>query len=736
MLPRRLALVIVLVSGLSTRAGNQIPQPVLDKLKAATVFIKVGTGPAQETGTGFLIKCEGDKYFVVTNRHVLATGVRAESIQQSKSNNKAKIEVVFNSGQTNERTYKAELVAFHTIGNLALLKLVDAKSLPEPLDLKLGLKFVETLPVHVLGFPFGADLPKSGRHPAVTLSRGTVSSFREHPIVGPIIQLDAELNEGHSGGPIVDAQGRLIGIAAIGIDGTKISFAVPSTQITKLLEPRVSQLTLKTGTWLNGKLPVQCTIETSDPLEQIQEVALFYSTAQSGLKLRKGPGDNTWPELPNSQNTNLVRTSGKITGTFQLSKSDSSLEKYLIQVVVTFSDKSVARSEALKATIGASRTEIFPPNGPALLAFGRVPSLVERNTELARPKAPAAPIIAGEFKFDVPPPTDGKKREANSSRCCWSSGGKWVYSLSYDGTLRKLSCPGLKEEAAFQTGLKNWLCLSLSAAGLVVSGQADPADAAQPPFRVILVSSDSLKPIRTIAAEARGHFHQTVSSQNSSFAYATCLAPPQMIVIDLAKGEIAKKYSADNFGFPEPSLHPMVISPDGQWIVTRDQTRLFRFRLYGADVKFEEASPKLLQWSMPEEPVISYDGKWIRATCDNRQYGQTIDGRRGYSTQLFAMESLAKPAQTLAGVQYPQYAAFDRANGHVYINSQDYVDVFDTQGNHLGRLEIGGALRQKFGRILVQPDGRYMACLLSDVRNGAEGIALVELSAPMAADAK
>jgi len=736
MLPSRLALIIFLVSVLPTRAGVQIPQPVLDKLKAATVFIKVGTGPIQETGTGFLIKCEGNKDFVVTNRHVLAMGVRAEAGQQGKSDNKVKIEVVFNSGQTNERAYKAELVAFHTIGNLALLKLVDAKGLPEPLDFKHGLKFMETLPVHVLGFPFGADLPKSGRHPAVTLSRGTVSSFREHPIVGPIIQLDAELNEGHSGGPIVDVQGRLIGIAAIGIDGTKIGFAIPATQITKLLEPRVSQLTLKTGTWLNGKLPVHCAIETSDPLEQIQEVALLYSHAENGLKLRKGPGDNTWPELPNSKSTKLVRTGGKITGTFQLSKTDSSLEKYQIQVLVTFSDKSVARSEALHATIGASRTEIFPPNSQVLLAFGRVPSLVERSTELARPKAIAAPILAGEFRFDVPPTPEGEKREANSSPCCWSSDGKWLYSLSHDGTLRKLSCPGLKEEAALQTGLKTWLCLSLSAAGLVVSGRTDPGDASQPPFRVVLVNSDTLKPIRTIGADARGRFHQTVASQNSSFAYAVCLAPSQLIVIDLAKGEIAKKYPADTFGFPEPSLHPLVISPDGQWIVTRDHTRLFRFRLNGADVKFEEASPKILQSSMPEVPVISYDGKWIRATCENRQYGQTIDGRSGYSTQLFSMESLAKPAQSLAGVQYPLFAAFDRATGHVYINSLDYVDVFDPQGNHLGRHNIAGALQRKIGRMLVHPEGRYLACWLGAAKNGSEGIALVELSVPASPNTK
>ena len=52
------------------------------------------------------------------------------------------------------------------------------------------------------------------------------------------MQLDGELNPGNSGGPVVAADGKLVGIAVSKIVGTKIGFAIPPAELFPLTEFR------------------------------------------------------------------------------------------------------------------------------------------------------------------------------------------------------------------------------------------------------------------------------------------------------------------------------------------------------------------------------------------------------------------------------------------------------------------------------------------------------------------
>jgi predicted Zn finger-like uncharacterized protein len=224
---------------------GSIPVAVLQQIKDASVFVKMDAGPASASGSGFLMRVDGDNAYFATNDHVVtpkSTGVvaigrlRPRVVQGAAS--RVRVSVVVRSGTTREQTYTAEVVAADPDADLAILRVVGARDLPQPIDFSKRVGLVETMPVYIFGFPFGQALAARG-NPAITVGKGSVSSLRRDKRGDlDVIQINGDLNPGNSGGPIVDAQGRLIGVAVASIRGTQIGMAIPAADLTQLLAGR------------------------------------------------------------------------------------------------------------------------------------------------------------------------------------------------------------------------------------------------------------------------------------------------------------------------------------------------------------------------------------------------------------------------------------------------------------------------------------------------------------------
>jgi serine protease Do len=174
-------------------------------------------------GSGFIINKEG---YVVTNEHVIG--------QNSRS-----IRVVMSDG----KTYTANLVGSDEFTDIALLRIEADETFP-------FVEFGDSDEVIVgewaiaLGNPFG--LFDDGK-PTVTV--GVVSAvqrnFRPDPrdprIYLDMIQTDAAINRGNSGGPLVNSDGNVIGMNTfIFTGGTSagfvgLSFAIPSNRAAKII---------------------------------------------------------------------------------------------------------------------------------------------------------------------------------------------------------------------------------------------------------------------------------------------------------------------------------------------------------------------------------------------------------------------------------------------------------------------------------------------------------------------
>jgi len=170
------------------------------------------TGPQQSesTGSGFVIDGDG---LILTNAHVVEAATE--------------IKVTF----SDNHTVSATPVGQDADTDLALLR-VKGEGDVEPLDLGDSSTVQVGDPTIAIGNPFGLER---------TLTTGVVSALQRR-LTAPsgftidnVIQTDAALNPGNSGGPLLDASGRVIGInsqIATGGEGTSggsvgIGFAVP-----------------------------------------------------------------------------------------------------------------------------------------------------------------------------------------------------------------------------------------------------------------------------------------------------------------------------------------------------------------------------------------------------------------------------------------------------------------------------------------------------------------------------
>jgi S1-C subfamily serine protease len=156
----------------------------------------------------------------------------------------------------NEKSYPATLVGSDPVNDIAVLK-IDApvdQLIPLPLGssdrLKVGMR------CFALGNPFGLDR---------TMSEGIISSLnrslevRENWVIKSIIQIDAAVNPGNSGGPLLDSQGRLIGMnVAIATrlgeqfgQSAGIGFAIP-VDLIKRVVPELIQ----TGHVVRGEIGI------------------------------------------------------------------------------------------------------------------------------------------------------------------------------------------------------------------------------------------------------------------------------------------------------------------------------------------------------------------------------------------------------------------------------------------------------------------------------------------------
>jgi S1-C subfamily serine protease len=172
---------------------------------------------AVASGSGFVYDDTGH---IITNNHV---------IEESNT-----IEVTFNSGNT----YYAKVIGTDVSNDIAVLEITDDVSdeVIIPLALDDSSKLVVGEPAIAIGNPFGLSNTMTV---GIISQTGRLLPNQEGFSIPNVIQTDAAINPGNSGGPLLDLNGKVIGMnTAIQTNTGEFSgvgFAVPSNTIKKIV---------------------------------------------------------------------------------------------------------------------------------------------------------------------------------------------------------------------------------------------------------------------------------------------------------------------------------------------------------------------------------------------------------------------------------------------------------------------------------------------------------------------
>lgn len=193
------------------------------------------------SGSGSILNRDG---MILTNQHVI-DGAREISVSLH-----------------NGLSYSAVLVGQDPDTDIAVLKIDALAAELEPIDwgnsqgLRVGQK------IYAIGNPFGLER---------TMSTGMISSLnrqipsRENRTMRSLIQIDASINQGNSGGPLLNTRGQLIGmntaIMSSSGDSAGVGFAIPVSTLERI----VPQL-IKNGRVLRPSIGITRVYETDNGL--------------------------------------------------------------------------------------------------------------------------------------------------------------------------------------------------------------------------------------------------------------------------------------------------------------------------------------------------------------------------------------------------------------------------------------------------------------------------------------
>ena len=198
-------------------------------------------------GSGVIIDSAG---YVLTNAHVVARATRIHVVLSDQSH------------------VEGKLVATDSRNDLALVKIESPKSLPfielvGEKDIALG----ET--VIAIGNPFGLGHSVSQ---GILSARNRKMRMPTGATFDDILQTDAAVNPGNSGGPLIDINGKLLGIITAIQSPTRanvgIGFAIPAWRVTDWLEPESRKVWFGASVLQNAEGIFVSKIEPNGPAAQ------------------------------------------------------------------------------------------------------------------------------------------------------------------------------------------------------------------------------------------------------------------------------------------------------------------------------------------------------------------------------------------------------------------------------------------------------------------------------------
>lgn len=205
--------------GSISEIANSVSKSVVSIITNTSTTGSFFTGQvSQAAGTGFILSSDG---YIATNKHVVA--------------NATKIGVILDDGSTYE---DVELIGTDPINDFAIVKIKDVKNLT---PIKIGDSKTTNIGQQVIAIGNALGTYQNSVTSGIISGKGrsltaSDSSRTTYETLSDMIQTDAAINGGNSGGPLVNAAGEVIGInTAYASQGNNVGFAIPINSVKGIM---------------------------------------------------------------------------------------------------------------------------------------------------------------------------------------------------------------------------------------------------------------------------------------------------------------------------------------------------------------------------------------------------------------------------------------------------------------------------------------------------------------------
>ena len=217
----RISVAGLMILGLSARfAPAAETAEIVARAKIATALVRISSGGKPIAfGSAF---CLDETGVFVTNAHV--------------ADGKRDVDLVIEPGEKDEMVIPAKVLRSDAQRDLAIIQTTRGGPFT-PLELGSTDALQDTTEIMAVGYPFGEAMAMdTTEFPSVSVNTGHVTSLRKKMGELQLIQVDAALNPGNSGGPVLDSEGKVIGIVQAGIPGSGVNFAIPVDRLKAMLK--------------------------------------------------------------------------------------------------------------------------------------------------------------------------------------------------------------------------------------------------------------------------------------------------------------------------------------------------------------------------------------------------------------------------------------------------------------------------------------------------------------------
>ncbi|MBQ3407802.1 MAG: trypsin-like peptidase domain-containing protein [Clostridia bacterium] len=265
-------------------------------------YYGMNSSTATATGSGVIISDDG---YILTNNHVVSSASNSSYYQVSQATN---ITVTLYNDETE---YEAEIVGTDEQTDLAVLKIdksgLVAAELGDSSKIKVG-EFAMAI-----GNPL--NMPSTVTTGIISATNRNITSDN---VTYTVIQTDAAINSGNSGGALINSEGKVIGINTLKLSGSGIEgigFAIPINDTISVYEELITNGKVKRPfIGISGRDLDEATAKANNLPEgvYVASVEEFSAAEKAGIKAGDvivqfdGKDIKTMTELNNQKNTHKV----------------------------------------------------------------------------------------------------------------------------------------------------------------------------------------------------------------------------------------------------------------------------------------------------------------------------------------------------------------------------------------------------------------------------------------------